>query len=79
MQNDKKIPESKEVCNKILKIVGKPENFLMCKAMNVYDDKYRINIYTKRFVEGIEGRSITQSYFCRYDGNNLKIINRSST
>lgn len=75
MQNDKAIPESKDVCEKILKKVGKPENFLMCKALNVYDDKYRINIYTKRWVEGIEGRTISQSYFCKYDGNNLHIIN----
>jgi hypothetical protein len=75
MQNDKKVPENKDVCDKILKQVGKPEGFIMCRAMNVYDDRYRVNIYTKRFVEGIEGQTISQSYFCKYDGKLVNILN----
>jgi len=74
MQNDKKVPENKDVCNKILDKVGKPDNFLMCRAMNVFDDKYRVNIYTKRYVEGIEGRTIQHSYFCSYNSGNINII-----
>jgi hypothetical protein len=74
MQNDKKIPENKDVCNKVLERVGKPEHFLMCKAMNVYDNKYRVNIYTKRWIDGIEGRSISQSYFVRLDDSKITIL-----
>lgn len=74
MQNDKKIPENKNVCDSVLSMVGKPEHFLMCKAMNVYDDKYRVNIYSKRWVDDIEGRSISHSYFCKYDGKKVSIL-----
>lgn len=70
MQNDKKIPESDHVCSKVLEAVGKPKDYLMCKAMNVYDDKFRVNIYSRRYVEGIEGRYISSSYFCRYNDKN---------
>lgn len=76
MQNDKKLEENKDVCRKVLDQIGKPENYLMCRALNVFDDKYRVNIYTKRYVEGIEGNTIKHSYFCKYssDSGNVKIV-----
>lgn len=74
MQNDRKLSENDTVCIKVLDKMGKPENYLMCKAMNVYDDKYRVNIYTKRWVDDIEGRSISQSYFVRYNKDGLHIL-----
>ena len=77
MQNDKKIENNLEVCEKIFDQVDKPDNYLMCKALNVYDDRYRVNIYT-RVMRGedkdLEGISISQSYFCKYDGSNLTIV-----
>ena len=50
MQNDKKIENNSEVCNKIFDYVDKPDNYLMCKAMNVYDDRYRVNVFVKEEV-----------------------------
>lgn len=76
MQNDKKIEENKEVGNAVLKEVGKPENFLFCRAMNVFDDRYRVNIYTRSVKnENLETLRISQSYFVRYAEGNLKILN----
>jgi len=66
MQNDKAMKENPAVCHELLNKVGKPDDFILCKAMNVFDDKYRVNIYTRRMVEGIEGVSISKSYFVRY-------------
>ena len=76
MQNDKAIQESPEVCAKLLDIVGKPDNYFMCKGMNVYDDRYRVNVYVKEEVEDLTGHKqyIKDSYFCRYDGTNLTIM-----
>jgi hypothetical protein len=56
-----------EPCEIIFNHVEKPKNFLMCKSTNVFDDKWRINIYSKRYVEGIEGKYISGSYFTRID------------
>lgn len=76
MQNDKKIKENKEVGEAVLKEVGKPEHYLFCKAMNVFDDRYRVNIYTRSFKEeNLESLRISQSYFVRYTKGNLKILN----
>ena len=76
MQNDKAITENPEVCNKLLDIVGKPDNYFMCKAMNVYDDRYRVNVYVKEEIEDITGHKlyIDKSYFCKYNGTDLTIV-----
>ena len=66
MQNDAKLIDNPDVCNLVMKEKGKPEGYLMCKAINVFDNKYRVNIYTKRTIEGKEGRTISQSYFVKY-------------
>ena len=76
MQNDKAIVENPEVCDKLLKKVGKPDNYYMCKAMNVYDDRYRVNVYVREDVEDRTGHKlyIDKSYFCKYNGNKLTIM-----
>ena len=76
MQNDKPMKENPYVCKEILKQVGEPDNYFMCKGMNVYDDRYRVNIYVKESVEDLTGHKqyIHSSYFCRYNGHDLTIV-----
>lgn len=74
MQNDAKIIENPDVCNLVIKEKGKPEGYLMCKAMNVFDNKYRVNIYSKRLVDGIEGKTISQTYFVSYTKDKIKFL-----
>ena len=54
-----------DVCCLLFKQVEKPKNYMMCKAMNVYDNKYRINVYTKHEEEGLFKQSISNSYFAK--------------
>ena len=76
MQNDKAIENNPDVCDKIFDYVDKPDNFLMCKALNVYEDRYRVNIYVKESVEDLTGHKqyIDKSYFCRYNDTGLTIL-----
>ena len=76
MENDKKIEHSPEVCDKILEMVGKPDDFHMCKALNVYDDRYRVNVYVREDVSDITGHKlyIDKSYFCKYNDSGLTIL-----
>lgn len=60
-----------DVCEKLFEKIKKPEKLELCKAINVYDNKYRINIYTK--VKGTEKIRITQSYFAYLKGDELII------
>jgi hypothetical protein len=63
-------------CDVIFNHVEKPKDYLMCKSMNVYDDRWRINVYSKRLVDGIEGKYISKSFFASFNGSTgeLKII-----
>ena len=36
------------VCDMLFNKYHKPKGFHSCKAINVYDNKYRINVYTTR-------------------------------
>lgn len=64
-----------DVCGLLFKQVDRPLGYLMCKAINVYNDRYRVNVYVKTDVEGIEGKRISNSYFCQLDEqNNLTIL-----
>jgi hypothetical protein len=54
-------------CDIIFKKVDKPSDYVGCKSINVYDDRWRVNIYSKRMVDGIEGRYISKSYFTQFN------------
>jgi len=76
MQNDKPMKENPYVCKEILKQVGEPDNYFMCKGLNVYDNKYRVNIYVKEDIKDLTGHKqyIHSSYFCRLDKDTVTIL-----
>ena len=63
-------------CDVIFQHVSKPNDYLFCKSINVFEDRWRVNIYSRREVEGIEGKYISQSYFVKFDEdkNKLEIV-----
>jgi hypothetical protein len=63
-------------CDVIFNHTEKPKDYIMCKSINVYDDRWRINVYSKRMVNGIEGKYISKSFFTSFNTNSgeLKII-----
>jgi hypothetical protein len=65
-----------DICSLLFKQIDKPKNFELCKAINVYDDKYRINIYVKEYDTdlNIEKKRIKYSYFAKINKNALQII-----
>ena len=54
-------------CDVLFNQVEKPKDYLYCRSINVYDDRWRVNVYSKRYVEGIEGKYISQSYFVHFN------------
>lgn len=60
-------------CDFIFEYVEKPADYIFSKCFNVFDDKWRVNIYSKRYVEGIEGKYISNSYFVKFNSDNNKI------
>ena len=63
-----------EIESLLFKQVEKPKNFLMTKIINVYDNRYRINVYTEFEEDNLTKKRITSSYFCHYSHGELIII-----
>lgn len=63
-----------EIEHLLYKQVSKPKNHLMTKIINVYEDRYRINVYTQIEEDGLIKKRIAQSYFCHYSTGKLKIL-----
>lgn len=63
-------------CDIIFNYAKRPDKYLMCKSSNVFDDKWRVNIYSKRYVDDIEGKTISASYFVKFNSedNTLNIL-----
>lgn len=55
--------------------IPKPKNYLMLKSINVFSDYYRVNVYTQTEEDGLLKKRIgDNSYFCKFENNNLRII-----
>lgn len=62
------------VCDMLLSKIGKPKGLVMCRAINLYDNRYRINVYTKTMVDDIESKRISYSCFAKLDNDQLHIV-----
>jgi hypothetical protein len=69
-----------EIESLLFKQVEKPKHHLMTKIINVWENRYRINVYTETFDETIQltKRKIYASYFCHYSPGNLEIKDLSN-
>jgi HEPN domain-containing protein len=69
-----------EIESLLFKQVEKPKNHLMTKIINVWENRYRINVYTEIFDETVQltKRKIYSSYFCHYSPGNLEIKDLSN-
>jgi hypothetical protein len=69
-----------EIESLLFKQVEKPKHHLMTKIINVWENRYRINVYTETFDTTIQltKRKIYASYFCHYSPGNLEIKDLSN-
>ena len=69
------------VCDLLIQRIGRPKNLIMCKASNLWDSRYRINVYTRYMVDPdteLEGQKISYSCFAKLIGDNeLEIVSES--
>jgi hypothetical protein len=54
----------------LFKLVSKPKNYIGNKIVNVYDDKYRVNLYCEFEENDLVKKRICGSYF-------VKLVNKS--
>ena len=63
-----------EIESLLFKQVKKPKHHLMTKIINVWENRYRINVYTEIQEDNLTKRKIHSSYFCHYIPGKLSII-----
>ena len=63
-----------EIESLLFKQVKKPKNHLMTKIINVWGNRYRINVYVEIEEDNLTKRKIHSSYFCHYEPGKLSIV-----
>jgi hypothetical protein len=63
-----------EIESLLFKQVQKPRNHLMTKIINLWENRYRINIYVEIEQDNLTKRKIHSSYFCHYVPGKLTIV-----
>lgn len=75
-KNTAEISETK-ILDMLWNLVEKPKNYLKIKVINVYDNAYRINIWSEYDdpIHKLKRVKISQSYFCKLYDDGLVIRN----
>jgi hypothetical protein len=63
-----------EIESLLFKQVEKPKHHLMTKIINVWENRYRINVYIEIEQDNLIKRKIHSSYFCHYFPGKLTIL-----
>jgi hypothetical protein len=63
-----------EIESLLFKQVPEPKNHLMTKIINVWENRYRINVYTEIQEDNLTKKKIHSSYFCHYIPGKLTIV-----
>ena len=63
-----------EIESLLFKQVHKPKNHFLTKAINLWENRYRVNVYVEIEEDNLTKRKIQSSYFCHYSPGKLKII-----
>jgi hypothetical protein len=63
-----------EIESLLFKQVPKPKHHLMTKIINVWENRYRINVYVEIEENNLIKRKIHSSYFCHYVPGKLTIM-----
>lgn len=75
-QNEPKpvhMDDQKNIKDLLFQQKERPKNLHDVKIVNVFEDRYRINVWVRVEEGGFEKTKIHSSYFTRYDGESLEI------
>lgn len=68
----KKLEES-NIPNLLFAQVEKPKNLYAVKAINVFENRYRINVWVQTEEDGLAKKKIAASYFAILEDGELRI------
>jgi hypothetical protein len=68
-----------EIESLLFRQVSKPKYHFMTKIINVWENRYRINVYVEIEEDNLIKRKIHSSYFCHYSPGKLTIVDGLKT
>lgn len=63
-----------EIESLLYKQVERPKNHFLSKVINLWENRYRVNVYVEIEEDNLTKRKIHSSYFCHYHPGKLTII-----
>lgn len=63
-----------EIESLLFKMVEKPKHHLLTKIINVWENRYRINVWIEVEEDNLTKKKIHSSYFCHYIPGKLTIV-----
>lgn len=63
-----------EIESLLFKQVEKPKNHLLTKVINLWENRYRVNVYIEIEEDNLIKKRISASYFCHYNNGKLQIM-----
>ena len=65
--------ETEKIKSLVLKQKGRPSGLDEVRIVNVFEDRYRINLWVRVEEDGLQKKKIGATYFARFDGESLHI------
>lgn len=62
-----------DIKDMLFKQVERPKGLISVRAINVFDNRYRINLWVQRDEDGLTKTKIAASYFAVIDDEGLRI------
>lgn len=67
--------ENEKIKDLLFKLIERPKKLQDVKIYNVFNNKYRINLWTKIEENGLDKNKIHSSYFVKLVDDKIEIIN----
>lgn len=65
-----------EIESLLFKQAEKPKNHLLTKVINLWENRYRVNVYIEIEEDNLIKKRISGSYFCHYNNGSLQIMSQ---
>lgn len=66
---------SEEIEKLLFKQIERPKNLYAVKSVNLFENRYRINVWVEVTEDGLAKKKIASSYFARLNDDGLVLVN----
>lgn len=74
-KQEKNTITDKDIINMLFKEIDEPKNIYKIKVINIFENAYRINVWSENYdeISKLNKIKISHSYFCKLNNGKLKV------